>query len=97
MVGLIPTPFIPGQKMGVWVWGFQYAVSVFRFQERPVEALTKNQKPDGFVKSPNFLLRCIPRCFSVRQVRIIAWDLRASNLELFSLPSKFDFLRFYEI
>ena len=51
--------------------------------------------PDGFVKNPNFLLRCIPRCFSVRQVLIIARDLRASNLEFFSLPSRSDFLRLH--
>jgi phosphate uptake regulator len=42
------------------------------------------------------LLRSIPRCFSVRQVRIIARDLRASNLKLFSLPSKSDFLRLHQ-
>jgi hypothetical protein len=51
---------------------------------------------DGFAKSPNPLLRCIPRCFSVRKVRIIARDLRASHLKLFSLPSKSNFLRFYQ-
>ncbi|MEZ4552150.1 MAG: hypothetical protein R2874_17250 [Desulfobacterales bacterium] len=51
---------------------------------------------DGFVKSPEFFVALHPRCFSVRQVRIIAQDLRASNLELFSLPSKSDFLRFYQ-
>ena len=55
-----------------------------------------SKKIDGFAKSPNSLLRCIPRCFSVRRVRIIARDLRASNLELFSLPSKFDFLKLHQ-
>ncbi|MEZ4551774.1 MAG: hypothetical protein R2874_15230 [Desulfobacterales bacterium] len=48
---------------------------------------------DGFVKSPEFFVALHPRCFSVRQVRIIAQDLRASNLG-FSLPSKSSFLRF---
>ena len=48
---------------------------------------------DGFVKSPNSLLRSILRFFMVRLVQIITQDLRASNLELFSLPSEIDFLR----
>jgi hypothetical protein len=48
---------------------------------------------DGFVKSPNSLLRCILRFFMVRYVQIITQDLRALNLELFSLPSEIDFLR----
>jgi len=46
---------------------------------------------DGFVKSPTSLLRFIPSFFNVRQVRLIAEDSRASNLKLFTLPSKFDF------
>jgi len=48
---------------------------------------------DGFAKSPTSLLRFIPSFFNVRQVRLIAEDSRASNLKLFTLPSKFDFLR----
>jgi len=45
-------------------------------------------KFDGFVKSPTSALRGILRFFKVRKVRIITQDLRALNLELFSLPSK---------
>jgi len=56
---------------------------------------------DGFVKSPNSLLRYILRFFKVRQVRIITQDLRALPIfirlvELFSLPSESDFLRFHQ-
>ncbi len=50
---------------------------------------------DGFVKSPNSLLRCIPSYFNVRQVRLIAGDLRASNLNFYTLPSILDFLRLH--
>ena len=48
---------------------------------------------DGFVKSPTSALRCILRHCSVLKVRLIPQDLRALNLELFTLPSNFDFLR----
>ncbi len=46
---------------------------------------------DGFVKSPTSALRCILRHCSVLYVRIIPQDLRALNLDLFTLPSNFDF------
>jgi len=48
---------------------------------------------DGFVKSPTSALRCIPRHCDVLYVRLIPRNLRALNLELFTLPSKYDFLR----
>jgi len=48
---------------------------------------------DGFVKSPTSALRCILRHCSVLYVRFVPQDLRALNLELFTLPSNFDFLR----
>ena len=48
---------------------------------------------DDFVKSPNSALLCTLRHFSVLSVRLIPQDLRALNLELFALPSNFDFLR----
>jgi hypothetical protein len=51
---------------------------------------------DGFLKSPNSLLRFILRFFMVRKVQIITQDLRASNLKLFSLPSKSDFLPLHQ-
>ena len=50
-------------------------------------------KVDGFVKSPTSALRCIPRHCDVLYVRLIPRNLRALNLELFTLPSKSDFLR----
>jgi len=48
---------------------------------------------DGFVKSPTSVLRCIFRHCGVPYVRLIPQDLRALNLELFTLPSESDFLR----
>jgi hypothetical protein len=39
------------------------------------------------------VLRCILRHCDVLSVRLIPQDLRALNLELFTLPSGFDFLR----
>jgi len=48
-------------------------------------------KLDGFVKSPTSALRCIPRHYDVLSVRLIPRNLRALNLELFTLPSKSDF------
>jgi len=48
---------------------------------------------DGFVKSPTSALRCIPRHYDVLYVRLIPRNLRALNLELFTLPTKSDFLR----
>ena len=47
---------------------------------------------DGFVKSPNSALRYTLRCFMVRKVQIITQDLRALNLNFYTLPSKSDFL-----
>jgi len=44
---------------------------------------------DDKAKSPTSALRCILRFFKVRKVLIIAQDLRALNLELFALPSKY--------
>jgi len=60
------------------------------------DSMMKFINVDGFVKSPTSALRCILRFFKVRKVLIITQDLRALNLELFSLPSKSDFLRFYQ-
>ena len=48
-------------------------------------------KIDGFVKSPTSTLRCIPCHCYVLYVRLIPRNLRALNLELFTLPSKSDF------
>jgi hypothetical protein len=45
-------------------------------------------KIDDFAKSPTSALHCILRQFNVRKVRLIPQDLRALNLELFSLPSR---------
>jgi len=42
---------------------------------------------DGFVKSPISALRCILRHCDVPYVRLIPQNLRALNLELFTLPS----------
>jgi len=51
---------------------------------------------DGFVKSPTSALCCILRFFKVRKVRIITQDLRALNLNFYTLPSKSDFLLDYQ-
>ena len=59
----------------------------------------KNDMPnrlDGFVKSPTSALRCILRHCSVLYVPFVPQDLRALNLELFTLLSDFDFLRDYQ-
>jgi hypothetical protein len=48
----------------------------------------QNVKTDGFVKSPDAALRCIPRHCGVRQVRLIPQDLRALPADLFTKPSK---------
>jgi len=48
---------------------------------------------DGFVKSPTSALHCIHRHCDVLYVRLIPQNLRALNLELFTLPSKSDFLQ----
>jgi hypothetical protein len=50
-------------------------------------------KLDGFGKSPTSALRRISRHCDVLSVRLIPRNLRALNLELFTLPSKSDFLR----
>jgi len=47
----------------------------------------------GFVKSPISALRYIPHHCGVRKVRLILRDLRRLELELFTLPSKADFLQ----
>ena len=52
---------------------------------------------DDFVKSPTSVLRCILRHYDVLSVRLIPQDLRALNLELFTLPSSLDFLRGHHI
>jgi hypothetical protein len=48
---------------------------------------------DSFVKSPTSALCCILRHCSVLYVRFVPQDLRALNLDLFTLPSDFDFFR----
>jgi hypothetical protein len=57
--------------------------------------MSKNQnlKHDDFVKSPTSVLRCLLRHCDVLSVRLIPRDLRALNLELFTVPSSLDFLR----
>ena len=55
--------------------------------------MTGTNKLDGFVKSPTSALRCISRQCDVLYVRLIPRNLRALNLELFTLPSKSDFLQ----
>ena len=54
---------------------------------------TSKRKKVGFVKSPTAVLRCILRCFRVRQVRIIAQDLRALHLNFYTLPSNSTFYK----
>ena len=54
-------------------------------------------KIDGFVKSPASVLHCILRHCGVALVRLIPQDLRALNLELFTLPSNLDFLQNHQI
>jgi len=66
-------------------------------QQRPHTSRSEHAdatlKNDGFLKSPNSALRCIPRHGDVLYVRLIPRNLRALNLDLFTLPSKSDFLR----
>ena len=52
---------------------------------------------DSFVKSPTSALRCILSHCSVLYVRFVPQDLRALNLDLFTLPSDFDFLRIHQL
>jgi hypothetical protein len=60
---------------------------------RTVSDKTPNFNFDGFAKSPTSVLRCILRHCDVRKVSLIPQNLRALNLELFALPSKWDFVR----
>ena len=45
---------------------------------------------DELFGSPISALRCIPHHCGVRKVRLILRDLRRLELELFTLPSKFN-------
>jgi hypothetical protein len=51
---------------------------------------------DGFVKSPSTVLRCTSVIAAYEKVRLIPSVLRALYLELFTLPSNFDFLRLHQ-
>jgi len=52
-----------------------------RYARRPCcQALLPPFNHDGFVKTPNSLLRFILSFFNVRPVRLIAEDLRASPI-----------------
>jgi hypothetical protein len=48
---------------------------------------------DGFVKSPTSALCCISQSFNVRKVRLIITKFARLEFELFTKPSKSDFLR----
>ena len=50
---------------------------------------------DDFVGSPTSVLRCTLRHRDVLSVRLTPQELRALNLELFTLSSNSDFLRDY--
>jgi hypothetical protein len=49
---------------------------------------------DGFVKSPTSALCCISQSFNVQKVRLMITKFACLEFELFTKPSKSDFLRF---
>jgi hypothetical protein len=51
------------------------------------------QKFDGLVKSPTSGLCCISQSFNVRKVRLMITKFARLEFELFTKPSKSDFLR----
>jgi hypothetical protein len=51
---------------------------------------------DGFVKSPDAALRCIPRHCGVRQARLIPQDLRALPADFLQSHLNFDFCRVHQ-
>gem|GEM_PF-3968825 len=50
-------------------------------------------KDDGLVKSPTSALCCISQSFNVRKVRLMITKFVRLEFELFTKPSKSDFLR----
>jgi len=48
---------------------------------------------DGFVKSPTSALCCISQSFNVQKVRLMITKFARLEFELFTKPSKLDFLR----
>ena len=56
-------------------------------------------KIDGFLKSPTSALCCISQSFNVRKVRlkITKFARLEFEFELFTKPSKSEFLRFHQI
>ena len=54
-------------------------------------------KFDGSVKSPTSALCCISQSFNVRNVRFMITKFARLEFELFTKPSKSDFLRVHQI
>jgi len=52
---------------------------------------------DGLVKSPTSALCCISQSFNVRKVRLMITKFARLEFELFTKPSKSDFLRVHQI
>jgi hypothetical protein len=52
---------------------------------------------DGFVKSPTSVLCCISLSFNVQEVRLMIAKLARLEFELFTKPSKLDFLRDHQV
>jgi len=52
---------------------------------------------DGFVKSPTSALCCISQSFNARKVRLMITKFARLEFELFTKPSKSDFLRVHQI
>jgi hypothetical protein len=51
---------------------------------------------DGFIKSPTSALCCISQSFNVRKVRLMITKFARLEFELFTKPSKSDFLRVHQ-
>ena len=52
---------------------------------------------DGLVKSPTSALCCISQSFNVRKVRLMITKFARFEFELFTKPSKSDFLRVHQL
>jgi len=53
-------------------------------------------KIDGLVKSPTSALCCISQSFNVRKVHLMITKFARLEFELFTKPSKLDFLRVHQ-
>ena len=73
--------------------GFVKSPTSIRQAIRQAHGPEQGRRNHGPEQSRRAVLRCILRHCSVLYVRLIPQDLRALNLELFTLSSIFNFLR----